>query len=82
MDKIPNDVKPSPLAATLYYLGDFEGTFGFMLKEKNPTTLKVAQDMPKKMEKNVSSVGKVDLLGNTYSRSTQNSESKGKEVSN
>ena len=59
--KIPNDVKPSPLATTLHYLDTFNGTFGFMLKEKDPTILKQAQDMAKKMERNASSVGKSDL---------------------
>lgn len=79
---MPNDVKPSPLATTLHYLGASERTFGFILKEKNPSTLKEAQDMAKNIERNVSSVGKVYLLGSNYSRSTQKSESRGKEVSN
>lgn len=52
-----------------------------MLKEKDPTSLKQAQDMAKKMERNTSSVGKFDLLGNNHSRSTPKSESKGKEAS-
>jgi hypothetical protein len=80
LSKMPNDVKPSLLATTLHYLGAFDGTFGFMLKEKDPTSLKQAQDMAKKMERDASSVGKSDLLGNDHSRSTPKSESKGKEA--
>jgi hypothetical protein len=64
LDKVLNYAKPPPLATTLHYLGAFDGTFDFMLKEKDPTSLKQAHDMAKKMERNASSVGKYHLLGN------------------
>lgn len=59
---IPPEVKPSPPAVTLHYLGAFDGTFGFMLKEKNPKSLKDAQDMATRMEKNDLVVEKLACL--------------------
>ena len=75
---MPNGVIPSPLDTSLHYLGVFYGAFGFILKEKDPTSLKQAQDMAKKIDRNSSSVGKFDFLGNDHYKSMHKTESKGK----
>lgn len=57
-----DEVKPKENVILLHCMDGFEGTFGFMLKEKSPIDPKDAQEKEKKMEKNVSTSIKVDLI--------------------
>ena len=42
LEKIIHYIKPKDLAILIHYFNAFEGTFGFMLKEKNHTSLEDA----------------------------------------
>lgn len=50
--RIPND-KPSQDAVLWQYLNAFDGQFGFILRNKDPTTFAQARDYAMQMEENI-----------------------------
>ena len=51
--RIPMDIKPKDTSILLHYLNAFEETFGFILKEKQLSSLRDAHNKAKIMEINV-----------------------------
>jgi hypothetical protein len=70
----PNNLKPSDGAILLHYANVFEGQFGFLLKDKSPTTLEMEKEFASKIEENLLS-SKVEPF-NTSRASSSKSESK------
>lgn len=72
LKRIPDSIKPKDPAILVHYLNAYEGTFGFMLREKNPTNLKDSQGITRKMELNVSYFRKISLLDSSRTWTSKN----------
>ena len=44
-NSIPNDIKPSPGAAKLHYVEDFDNDFSLLLRERKSDSLEVEANM-------------------------------------
>ena len=74
VSNVPQDLRPTAQAILILYLNAFEGWFGGLnIKEKIPNDLKTAQNWAKKVEANISSMGKKNVL-DMYAPSSSHSD--------
>ena len=77
------DIKPSDATILIYYLEAFEGEMRYALRDKNPQTLKAAQALAIKIDKNMQDARKSNIPGFTRGSSSkvndEKKESKGQE---
>jgi hypothetical protein len=78
--RIPISVRPNADFALLYYLKAFDGSFSFLLREKEPQNLDAAFSAAIRIEKNINAAQKVqvplDRLFDPQARKTQDSQGK------
>jgi hypothetical protein len=74
------DIKPPVASILIYYIEAFNGEMRYQLRDKEPTTLKIAQEMAIKIDRNMQSSGKSNLPGFTRGNTSKQSESKDKTV--
>ena len=60
---LPNEIKPKDGSILIYYIEYFTGDLRYQLRDKEPTNLKNAQELAEKIEKNMQSSGKFNILG-------------------
>jgi hypothetical protein len=77
---LPNTIMPSETAILIYYMEAFEGEMRYALRDKDPQTLKNAQDMAVKIDKNMQDARKSNILGFSRGASSQPYEEKKKKV--
>ena len=65
---LPREIKPRDASILISYIKDFTGDLRYQLRDKEPTDLKTAQELVEKIEKNMLSPGKSNILG--YTRGT------------
>jgi hypothetical protein len=73
----PTDIKPPSNAILIYYIEALGGEMRYQLRDKEPTYLKVAQEMATKIDKNIQSYEKSNLPGfirGSISKQTENKE--------
>ena len=75
--EFPRDIKPKDASILISYIKDFIGDLRYQLRDKEPADLKTAQELAKKIEKNMQSSGKSNILGYTRGNTSYNEE-KGK----
>jgi hypothetical protein len=71
------NIKPSDNTILIYYIEAFGGEMRYQIRDKEPTNLKVAQDIAIKIEKNMQASGKSNLPSFTWGSSS--GQTKGKE---
>ena len=74
---LPNEIKPKDASILIYYIEAFTGDLRYQLRDKELTDLKSAQELAEKIEKNMQSSGKSNILGYTRENTSYNKE-KGK----
>ena len=62
---IHTDYKPTVQSILVYYIEALSGEMQYQLRDKDPTTLLIAQEMVVKMDSNKQSFGKSNILGYT-----------------
>ena len=77
---LPNEIKPKDASILIYYIEAFTGDLRYQLRDKEPTNLKNAQALAKKIEKNMQSSGKSNIPGYTRGNTSCNKETKDKSV--
>jgi hypothetical protein len=73
-------IKPPDNAILIYYIEAFSGEMRYQLRDKEPTNLKIAQEMATKIDKNMQASGKSNLPGFTRGSISKQSEFKDKVV--
>ena len=63
--ELPRDIKPKNASILISYIEAFTGDLRYQLRDKEPTNLKTAQKLAKKIEKNMQSLGKSNISGYT-----------------
>ena len=76
---LPREIKPRDSSILISYIEAFTGDLRYQLWDKDPTDLKTAQDLAKKIEKNMQSSGKSNIPGYTRGNTSYNKE-KGKAI--
>jgi hypothetical protein len=79
---LPTTIKPSDVAILIYYMEAFEGEMRYALRDKDPQTLKEAQVMAVRIDKNMHDARKSNIPGFTRGTSSQPYEEKKKKVEN
>jgi hypothetical protein len=74
--KLHQDIKPPKATILIYYLDSFDGELGFQIREKDPQNLRVAQELAIKIEKNMMTSGKSNLLSSSKSHTKMKTQSK------
>jgi len=74
------DIKPLDNAILIYYIEAFGGDMRYQIRDKEPITLKGAQEMETKIDKNMKALGKSNLPGFTRGGSYTQSEPKDKPI--
>jgi hypothetical protein len=59
------DVKPPTASILIYYIEAFNGEMRYQIRDKEPTTLKIAQEMVINIDRNMQASSKSNLLGFT-----------------
>jgi hypothetical protein len=77
---LPTDIKPLDVAILIYYMEAFEGEIRYALRDKDPQTLKNAQDMAVRIDKNMQDARKSNIPGFSRGTSSQPYEEKKKKV--
>jgi hypothetical protein len=80
VSSLHTDIKPPDNAILIYYIEAFGGEMRYQLRDKEPTNLKIAQEMATKIDKNMQASGKSNLPGFTRGSTSKQSESKDKAV--
>ena len=76
---LPRDIKPKDASILISYIEAFTGDLRYQLRDKEPANLKTAEELAEKIEKNMQSSGKSNILGYTRGNTSYNKE-KGKSV--
>ena len=76
---LPRDIKPRDAYILISYIESFTGDLRYQLRDKEPVDLKTAQDLAKKIERNMQSLGKSNIPGYTRGNTSYNKE-KGKAI--
>ena len=74
---IPKEIKPKDASILISYIKAFTGHLRYQLRDKEPTDLKIAQELAEKIEKNIHSSSKSNIPGYTRGNTSYNKE-KGK----
>ena len=61
--RCPADIKPSDTSILIYYTEAFEGEMRYQLRDKEPDNLKKAMEIAEKIDRNMQSAGKSNILG-------------------
>ena len=77
---LPRDIKPKNAYILISYIEAFTCDLRYQLRDKEPDHLKTAQELAKKIEKNMQSSGKYNILGYTRGSTSYNKETQGKFV--
>ena len=72
-------LKKSSSSILISYIEAFTGDLRYQLRDKEPANLKIAQELAKKIEKNMQSSGKFNIPGYTRENTSYNKQ-KGKVV--
>jgi hypothetical protein len=78
--KIATNIKPSDVAILIYYMEAFEGEMRYALRDKDLQTLRDAQVMAVRIDKNMHDVRKSNIPGFTTGTSSQPYDEKKKKV--
>ena len=62
---LPRDIKPKNASILISYIEAFTGDLRYQLRDKEPTDLKTTQELAEKIEKNMQSSSKSNILGYT-----------------
>ena len=62
---LPRDIKPKSAFILISYIEAFTGDLRYQLRDKEPTDLKTAQELVEKIENNMQSLAKSNILGYT-----------------
>ena len=76
---LPNEINPKDASILISYIEAFTGDLRYQLRDKEPTDLKIAQELAEKIEKNMQSLSKSNIPGYTRGNTSQNKE-KGKSI--
>jgi hypothetical protein len=79
---LPQEITPSETAILIYYMEYFEGEMRYALRDKDPQTLKDAQVMDVRIDKNMHEARKSNIPGFTRGISSQPYDEKKKKVEN
>ena len=77
---LPRDIKPKYASILISYIEAFTGDLRYQLRDKEPTDLKTAQELAEKIEENMQSSGKSNILGHTRGNNSCNKETKSKTI--
>jgi hypothetical protein len=77
---LPTDIKPLNVSILIYYMEYFEGEMRYALRDKDPQTLKNAQDMVVRIDKNMQDARKSNIPGFSRGTSSQPYEEKKNKV--
>jgi hypothetical protein len=80
VSNLHTDIKPPDNAILIYYIEAFGGEMRYQLRDKEPATLKGAQEVATKIDKNMQASGKSNLPGFTRGGNSKQSEPKDKVV--
>ena len=69
---LPIDIKPKDSSILISYIESFTGDLRYQLRDKEPTDLKTARELAKKIEKNMQYSGKSNILGYTRGNNSYN----------
>ena len=61
--KLHVDIKPYDTSILIYYIEAFEGEMRYQLRDKEPDNLKKAMEITEKIDRNMQSAGKSNILG-------------------
>ena len=76
---LPNKMKPKDASILISYIESFTGDLRYQLRDKELANPKTAQELAEKIEKNMQSSGKSNILGYTRGNTSYRKE-KGKDV--
>ena len=76
---LPREIKPRDASILISYIEAFTGDLRYQLRDKDPVDLKTAQDLAKKIERNMQSSGKSNIPSYTRGNISYNKE-KGKAI--
>jgi hypothetical protein len=79
---LPTNIKPSDTAILIYYMESFEGEMRYQLRDKDPQTLKDAQVMAVRIDKNMQDARKSNIPSFSRGTSSQPYEEKKKKAEN
>jgi len=80
VSSLHTDIKPPTASILIYYIEAFNSEMGYQLRDKEPTNLKISQEMAINIDRNVQASGKSNLSGFTRGNTSKQQEPKDKTV--
>jgi hypothetical protein len=77
---LPTSIKPPPASILIHYMEAFEGEIRYQLRDKDPQTLKDAQNFAVRIDKNMQDARKSNIPGFSRGTSSQPYEEKKKKL--
>jgi hypothetical protein len=77
---LPTAIKPPDASILIHYMEDFEGEIRYQLRDKDPQTLKDAQNFAVKIDKNMQDAMKSNIPGFSRGTSSKSVEERKKKV--
>jgi hypothetical protein len=81
INSLHKDIKSLNASILIYYIESFSREMCYQLRDKEPTNLKIAQKTAIKVDKNIQSSGRSNLLGFTRACTSKQQETKNKAAS-